>query len=184
MAANSIVSVWPSRDLTIRFWPLSAADAGRRAGGVWARAGPSRQSDEGGNRNSGELRARSGVKHVHIAVKLTLEGLPIYQTDGTRTGDRPETASRRLDRYRQSGRRGEHRPTAVQDDGLAARRASPGCAASVAYRSLRQWCCLAGTGSASHDGASGLQPWRSHRDPLRRGRKSGLGRSCSGPSRI
>ena len=36
----------------------------------------------------------------------------------------------------------------------------------------------------AHDGASGCQPCRSHRDPLRRGRKSGLGRSRSGSSRI
>jgi hypothetical protein len=41
---------------------------------------------------SGELRARSGVKQVRIAVKLTFEGLPIDQTDGTRTGDRVSKA--------------------------------------------------------------------------------------------
>ena len=41
---------------------------------------------------SGELGARSAVEHVRLAAKLTLEGLPIDQTDGTRTGDRPETA--------------------------------------------------------------------------------------------
>jgi hypothetical protein len=45
LAASSIVSVWPSRDLTIRFWPLSLSTVPRmrvgvRAGGVWARAGP------------------------------------------------------------------------------------------------------------------------------------------------
>src|SRR6266480_3588905 len=45
LAANSIVSVWPSRDLTIRFWPSSLSTVPRMrvgvpAGGVWARAGP------------------------------------------------------------------------------------------------------------------------------------------------
>ena len=45
LAGSSIVSVWPSRDLTIRFWPLSLSTVPRmrvgvRPGGVWARAGP------------------------------------------------------------------------------------------------------------------------------------------------
>jgi hypothetical protein len=44
LAASSIVSVWPSRDLTIRFWPSSLSTMPRMrvgvpAGGVWARAG-------------------------------------------------------------------------------------------------------------------------------------------------
>src|ERR1700730_2071522 len=45
LAASSIVSVWPSRDLTIRFWPSSLSTVPRMrvgvpAGGVWAKAGP------------------------------------------------------------------------------------------------------------------------------------------------
>ena len=38
---------------------------------------------------SGELRARSAVEHMRVAIKLMLEGLAIDQTDGTRTEDRP-----------------------------------------------------------------------------------------------
>src|SRR4029077_11700338 len=45
LAASSIVSVWLSRDLTIRFWPSSLSTVprmrvGAPAGGVWAKAGP------------------------------------------------------------------------------------------------------------------------------------------------
>src|ERR1700730_16009917 len=44
LAASWIVSVWPSRDLTIRFWPSSLSTVPRMrvgvpVGGVWARAG-------------------------------------------------------------------------------------------------------------------------------------------------
>jgi hypothetical protein len=55
LAGSSIVSVWPSRDLTIRFWPLSLSTVPRMQVGVRAglgKSGPNRQSDEGGNRNS------------------------------------------------------------------------------------------------------------------------------------
>ena len=41
---------------------------------------------------SGELGARSAVEYVCVATKLTLEDLPIDQTNRTRTGDRAETA--------------------------------------------------------------------------------------------
>ena len=36
---------------------------------------------------SGELRARAGVEHMRVAVELTLEGLPIDQTDRTAPGN-------------------------------------------------------------------------------------------------
>jgi len=52
---------------------------------------------------SRELGARAGVEHMCVTVELTLEGLPIDQTDGTRTADRPETASRRLALGRRHG---------------------------------------------------------------------------------
>jgi len=53
---------------------------------------------------SSELCARTGVEHMRVAVKLTLEGLPIDQTNGPCAGDRPETAFRRPGTRRQSGR--------------------------------------------------------------------------------
>jgi hypothetical protein len=67
---------------------------------------------------SGELRAGSGVEDVRVTVELTLEDLPIDQTNGPCAGDRPETASRSLSRYRRSGLWGRHGPTAIQDDAL------------------------------------------------------------------
>jgi hypothetical protein len=53
-----------------------------------------------------ELCARTGVKHMRVAVKLTLEGLPIDQTNGPCPWDSSETAFRRLSSCRQSDRRG------------------------------------------------------------------------------
>ena len=55
--------------------------------------------------------------------------------------------------------------------------ASSRCPASVPYRSPGQRRCSSGTGCASDAGAGRLRPRRSHRDPLRRGWKGGVGRS-------
>src|ERR1700738_3433074 len=67
-----------------------------------------------------ELGARAGVEHMRVAVQLTLERLPIDQTNGSRPGDRTETACRWRRTRREPGRGRKGGPAAIQDNGLEA----------------------------------------------------------------